>query len=412
MPDKKLLSSKHFCILPWVHARINQDGNVYPCCRIEDFFSFGSLKKNDFETIWNDEAIRNFRSQLKKDLPSKSCNDCYKIESRGGISLRQQSNSDFADHIYKVNATQEDGRVDSSNLSFLDIRFSNICNFKCRSCNHENSTTWYQDTHSFSNKNVPSHVVRPVENPEHLWALLNQQIASLKKIYMAGGEPLLHEEHYQLLELLIRQNKSDIELEYNTNLSSLEYKHWKIVEIWKHFPNITLGASLDGVAEQGELIRKGMNWLNTVRNFRIIQESAPHVKFILAPTISVLNCFHITAAIETFIEIGMLKNPDFFRPNVLFQPNYLSIQILNSKERQNLEKHYLDFLDRIYKSTAHPLFSKIESELKSILTHMHSLPSDENERKRFKKFTIKLDILRNEKTLRLFPELIELILAE
>lgn len=392
-----------------MHARVNQNGNVYPCCRMEEFYTLGSLKEKTFVEIWNDSPIKNLRNTLIQDLPFASCSDCYKIEAQGGISLRQKANSDFAHHLPAVGKTQVDGSIETTGLEFLDLRFSNICNFKCRSCNHENSTAWYHDARSFVNEEIPDDVVRLSENPEKIWSFIKHQLPTLKRIYLAGGEPMLQEEHYQLLELLIAEKRTDIAIEYNTNLSTLEYKGWKAVELWSHFPHITLGASLDGVGEQAELIRKGLDWKKTMKNFSLIQKEAPHVKFILAPTISVMNCFHITVAIETFVQNGMLTCPDFFRPNVLLQPNYLSVQILNPDERKSLEKHYLSFLNSILETTPAILFEKIERELQRILIHINSSPCDLNERIRFKKFTIKLDQLRNEKTVLLFPELMDLI---
>lgn len=392
-----------------MHARVNQNGNVYPCCRMEEFYTLGSLKEKSFNEIWNDSPIRNLRSTLIKDRAFASCSDCYKIEAQGGISLRQKANVDFSDHFSAASNTSSDGRIETKTLEFLDLRFSNICNFRCRTCNHENSTAWYQDARSFGNEGIPTDVVRLSENPEKIWSFVKQQLPSLKRIYLAGGEPLLQEEHYRLLELLIAEKRTDIAIEYNTNLSTLEFKSWKVVELWRHFPHITLGASLDGVNEQAELIRKGLDWNKTLNNFNTIQKEAPHVKFILAPTISVLNCYHITVAIETFLKNGMLVNPDFFRPNILLQPNYLNVQILNPKERRSLENHYFKFLKIISAMASSEIFAKVESELKRILIHMDNSPCEENERIRFKKFTIKLDQLRNEKTVLLFPELMDLI---
>ena len=409
MSDEKFLQSKHFCVLPWMHARVNQDGSVYPCCRMENFYSYGSLKDKSFNEIWNDPAIRNMRNTLKKDLAFSSCSDCYNIEAQNGISLRQKANSDFSEHIAKVAETHDDGRIAATGLEFIDLRFSNICNFKCRTCNYENSTSWYQDARNFVTESVPTEPIRTHESAGQLWAFIRQQLPTLKRIYLAGGEPLLHEEHYQLLELLIAENRTDIAIEYNTNLSTIEYKHWKATELWKQFPHITVGASLDGVNRQAELIRKGMDWGKTYNNFLTIQNESPQVKFILAPTISVLNCFHITVAIEEFVQNGMLGNPDFLRLNILLQPHYLNVQILNPKERHNLEQHYSAFLNRVKEILTPKLYFKIDSELNRILTHMSSASPKDGDRLRFRKFTIKLDSLRKEKTALLFPELFDLI---
>ncbi|MEQ1722458.1 MAG: twitch domain-containing radical SAM protein [Pseudobdellovibrio sp.] len=411
MTDKKLSESKHFCILPWMHARVNQGGEVYPCCRIENFYSYGSLKSNTFKDIWNSKAVKDMRVELLNDRAFPICNDCYKIDAQGGASLRQKANRDFSHHLPKVKSTTADGEIKTNDLEFLDIRFSNLCNFKCRSCNHENSSAWYSDARHFE-ADVPSEIVKPHDNPAVIWDLIQSQLPTLKRIYLAGGEPLLQEEHYKLLELLISQNRTDIHIEYNTNLSQLKLKNWSVIELWSQFKKITVAASLDGVKSQGELIRKGMQWENTVNNFNLIKSGAPNVDFVLAPTISVLNSFHITDAIEEFIRLGMLKNADALRLNILLQPSYLSINILNNKERDALKNYYEIFLKNISNNTPDSLFTKIKAELYRVLGHLELISSSEQERLRFKKFSLKLDQLRNERTFLLFPELVDLFLTD
>lgn len=411
MSVKNSSASKHFCILPWMHARINQGGEVYPCCRMENFYPYGSLKKNNFPDIWNSSAVKEMRVELMNDRAFHTCTDCYKIDAQGGMSLRKKANRDFSHHMEKVNTTSSDGEIKTRDLEFLDIRFSNLCNFKCRSCNHENSTAWYSDARHFE-ANVPQEIMRPHDNPGVIWDLIQSQIPTLKRIYLAGGEPLLQEEHYKLLELLISQDKTDIHLEYNTNLSQLKLKSWNVVELWKKFSKITVAASLDGVKAQGELIRKGMVWENTVNNFKTITSQSPNVNFVIAPTISVLNSFHITEAIEEFITLGMLKTADALRLNILLQPGYLSINILNTQERNALKKHYEDFLKNICKNIPESLFLHIQSELNRVLQHLDLENSTAEGRLRFKKFNLKLDQLRSERTLMLFPELVDLFLTD
>lgn len=411
MPESNSSQSKHFCILPWMHARINQGGEVYPCCRMENFYSYGSLKNKTFSEIWNGSAIKKMRVELMNDRAFSVCNDCYKIDAQGGSSLRQRANRDFAQHLPKVKATSADGEIKSDDLEFLDIRFSNLCNFKCRSCNHENSTAWYSDARSFGVK-TPQEIVKPHADSSVMWKLIEKQLPNLKRIYLAGGEPLLQEEQYKLLELLIAKNRTDIHLEYNTNLSLLKLKNWNATELWKKFDRITLAASLDGVKEQGELIRKGMDWNNTVKNFKTILKESPNVDFAIAPTISVLNAFHITDAIKEFVELEMLKSADALRFNILLQPSYLSINILNSKERTALQRHYENFLNKNQYNMPTMLFEKVEMELKRVLLHLNSTTISTEDRLNFRKFNLKLDQLRNERTFLLFPELVDLFLTD
>tara|TARA_B110000046_G_scaffold108222_1_gene115579 strand:+ start:32571 stop:32786 length:216 start_codon:yes stop_codon:yes gene_type:complete len=68
------------------------------------------------------------------------------------------------------------------------------------------------------------------------------------------------EQHCKVLDALIACGNTSIRLSYNTNFSTLEFKHHKVMENWKQFKNIHVTARLDGEAEQGEFLRKNIKW--------------------------------------------------------------------------------------------------------------------------------------------------------
>lgn len=137
-----LKDKKNFCILPWIHSRIGQDGNVYPCCQMSYFYPYGNLADGSFSKAWNSDAAKEMRLAMLADRPFSVCESCRKVEASGLNSTRQKMNLQFEKDFYLTELTQNDGSLPYENLRFLDIRFSNSCNFKCRTCNSENSTAW------------------------------------------------------------------------------------------------------------------------------------------------------------------------------------------------------------------------------------------------------------------------------
>jgi radical SAM protein with 4Fe4S-binding SPASM domain len=63
------------CTEPWVTARINNRGHLYPCM---DYY-YGDLKKETFKSLWNNEKARIFRKTLKKVKLFPGCVRCCKI---------------------------------------------------------------------------------------------------------------------------------------------------------------------------------------------------------------------------------------------------------------------------------------------------------------------------------------------
>lgn len=63
------------CLVPWKHAQILADGRVTVLTRCFDI-SFGNVFETPLPLIWNGEAMRNFRAELKKHGWFPACLRC------------------------------------------------------------------------------------------------------------------------------------------------------------------------------------------------------------------------------------------------------------------------------------------------------------------------------------------------
>ena len=147
MSDQKerYLNSKVFCMLPWVHMHLWPNGDTYPCCLAESRMPVGNSHKNSLQELWNNKNMRNLRNNMLQGRESLECRRCYEQEDSGLETLRTSSNKEFAHHWWKVEETEEDGSAGMVNMAYLDIRFSNLCNLRCRTCGPNFSTSWYDD---------------------------------------------------------------------------------------------------------------------------------------------------------------------------------------------------------------------------------------------------------------------------
>ncbi|OFZ18984.1 MAG: hypothetical protein A2X94_13630 [Bdellovibrionales bacterium GWB1_55_8] len=399
-------NSGFFCILPWVHARLNQDGNVYPCCRASEFYPYGSVAKTPFKEIWNSEAAKTMRLALIRGERLPQCSDCDRIDSMGGFSTRREMNQRFAHAFDRVESTAKDGFLDGK-LLYLDLRFSNLCNLRCRSCGPQNSTAWYSDAQGMTESSHAG-IIRPFEESKDFWAFFDELLPDLQSIYFAGGEPLLEDMHYELLEKLLRKGRRETLLTYNTNFSTLSHKQWQAPDLWRNFQNVVVSASLDGVGEQLELLRKGMRWAEVEKNHERLSREAPGVEFRIYSTVTAMNAFHITDAIGRFLELGMLRTPAQLTLNVALGPPYVSLNILNEGDRTLLRERYGSFLASLPGTMNSALANHIGTELKRVLGYL-ALPVDWKQRERFRRFTFSLDRKRGERFALLFPEHFELL---
>lgn len=339
-----LTSSKHFCMLPWLHLHGWTDGNAYPCCMADMEIPVGNLRKNTFEEVWNGESMNQLRLNMLQDKPSDTCKKCYELEKSSLFSLRNESNRNFAYAVDYIDNTYEDGSADP-NIFYWDMRFSNQCNFSCRMCGPQFSSSWAKESNSMYNRKVP--IINYTRGSKQLnWEMVEPYIDNLHKIYFAGGEPLMMEEHWRLIDELLKRGKTDVELIYNTNFSETKYKKRNIFETWKEFELVSVGASLDAMGARAEYIRKGTKWDNIVRNREEMLSICPTVDFFASATLQALNAYHIVDFHNEWIQQGLIETYDF-HVNVLQGPEWYRLTILPQQMKEEVVQLYEDHIEKI-----------------------------------------------------------------
>lgn len=401
--------NKVFCILPWIHAQIRQNGDVYPCCRVKHRVSYGSTLNQSMDEIWNSDEVKKIRRDMIAGKKQSFCEDCYTIEELGSESYRQTVNRDFKDEFYRLEQTDETGHLDNDSIIFLDIRFSNVCNFKCRSCNPDSSNSWHDDykkLHPTYSNEKRTHKL--VLDSKTAIADIEKYLPKIQRIYFAGGEPLLDENHYLLLEKLIALGRTDVNLNYNTNISHLTFKKWNALALWKEFQYVKVSASIDSVGPSLELIRKGAIWEDIRTNLMLIRKLLPAVRVQIYPTVSVMNCYKITELIEYFLKNDFFRIPGNFEVNMLNDPDYINIGILTPSEINHLEQHYKTYLETIKATTEAAVFKHLQDELERIIKFARHQDYS-HLRSKFKTYTFILDNARKEKTVEILPELFSVL---
>ena len=403
---RKLTHSETFCMLPWMHMHAFPDGRVYPCCLAEYFHPVGDLRKNTMREVWNQPKYKAMRVNMLADRPCVECTKCYEQERHGAFSMRNDANRNYGHMIKEVKQTQTDGTHDEFKIRYWDVRFSNLCNFRCRSCGPIFSSNWYNDHVKLYNRK-PDVLGRDMErveyaagNEDSMERQMVEHVPYLEQVYFAGGEPLIMKEHYTLLEKLIEAGKTDIRLQYNTNFSELAFKDKHVFEYWRHFKNVSVGASLDGMSAQAELIRKGADWLQTVDNRERMMKEVPHVDFYVSSTVSSMNVLHVLKFHKEWTRLGLIKakdwninlcqSPDWYRPDIF--PTWFKEQEIYPAYEEHIA--WLDPQDSLRRAT---------TGYQSLISLMKANDAS-SQWPRFMEECAKLDAVRDEDFWATFPE--------
>lgn len=396
---KKNDNNDVFCIAPWTHLSSWTTNEVYPCCTSFPY-SYGSLNENTLQQLWNSDKIKQLRLNMLNGIRSDACSECYLSESMNKTSSRQMINEKLQHHFQYVPETKDDGTFERFNFIFWDLRLSNVCNFKCRSCGPDYSTSWYDESNEHSDLyQGDEHYTQPKRITSNILKQLEPLYETVEAVYFSGGEPLLSEEHYHILNELNDHKKHDIVLMYNTNLSVLPHH---ILNLWKNFNQLDIHVSVEGYKEKGELIRKGFDWNVFVENVKQFKRELPHVRLYVDCLFQVLNSFHITELHQKLYEENIISHVDDFIVNFLVTPEYLSVEILDEVTK----KQVCDNLQNHIQSFVIPHGGDVTS-FKNCISYVQS-GSKQSLISKFKRYTNALDMLRNEDVIQMFPELIKL----
>jgi radical SAM protein with 4Fe4S-binding SPASM domain len=398
------MSKDNFCIVPWIHLNTEPNGRVKPCCAYSN--EFGNLKENTLEDLWNDDHMKDMRKSFLENKIPNGCLSCTKKEASGSISSRQAITERFQHHVENAKAnTLPDGTYASFKMLYWDFRFSNICNFKCRMCGHGCSSAWGDDFTPEQKKNTIKFLDGSYYGTD-LMKYVDQFIDNVEEIYFAGGEPLLMAEHYQILDKLIAKERYDVFLRYNTNMSTIKYKDYDLIDIWKKFKKVKIFASIDGVDANAEYSRAGTDWPRVEENLKRLATSG--IDYVVAPTVNIFNVFNFTTLIDRLMELDMSLRK-IIVSHVNWPKHYMS-SILPSELKDKIQLQLDQHLEKII-----PLVTEEESRWIAILYsqikfYLISTTSPEETlelQKKFKRETIKIDASRKEDFKAAVPELAE-----
>jgi len=348
--EKSLITRDTFCILPWMHLYVNPKGNMHACCQTEQSMPMGSLFNNNVEDIINNEKFRAMRKNMLEGKQCKECETCNQAVKNNQVPATARHNQKWQ-HLKNdlIKNTDASGRITDFRPTFVDLRLSNQCNLKCRTCYGGLSSRIAKEESILFKNNENISLDFSKDQRKILLDKVLPYIDNIETIYFAGGEPLIIDEHYIILNRLLEKNKTDVEIRYNTNLTNLNYKGESITKIWNKFKNVKVGASIDGHGKKLEYTRHGTSWETIEHNLIKIKNELPHVKIEITPVISLLSVQSIAELQQLWYDKKLVNLKDY-RFSFVSGNDHFSLQMLpyefKLKVKEIVNSH-LDWLESI-----------------------------------------------------------------
>ena len=375
---------------------------------------------------------------LRGERPSE-CEYCWKIEDLG--------KNYFSDRHYKTSEwwswdkIEEISKMDPQTdiyPRYLEVSFSNACNFACAYCSPEISSRWMDDVKQngryptkFGTSNLEwlKQVGRyPYKNSEHnpyaeaFKEWFPEAMKHVKVFRMTGGEPTMSKDFWETMEMIKQNPPADIELGINTNLGVPDHLVDRLIETINSLEgkvkDIQIYTSAESTFAQAEYARDGINYMKWYANVeRILRETNFRVN--IMTTINILSLPSFTEFVEHIMDLRVLfnKNTEENRiplsVNYLRYPPYLQATLLDIETRMeyadNIEKYCEGWLKYHSSSQWARLYLEEWDQIKRFCDYLRTTPVHDKYRSDFVKFVNEFDKRRNKNFSVAFPMYVNLL---
>lgn len=412
--SRESLLKSNFCVRPFISMYIEVDGSFRFCCvdqskSYEKLPSHYKISNTNPIDIFNNKQYQLIRTKLIADMIPETCIKCF----HSNIQSELVSGPRIPVSNRKVEKIKQYSTImNIKTMNFIELWFENKCNLKCRMCSPYYTNQLIEEWSGIINSNnfMKKNYVK-FDDQNYNWTekeeSWNNIFSLIREIFqdnhdhtltllMAGGEPILIDGMYRLLDFCIQNNLAkNIILSYKTNFTVLPSK---LLKLWSHFKEVQLSISVDGYDKTFEYIRYPAKWQKLLQNLDLIKNIENIREVRIHQTIQAYSILTITDLLKWCIESSV----DFDRlTDPLLDPNILNVRILPKELKDIAAEKLLNFYDDNH---THDLIKNRKTEFtwlaKYLYTEDWSHLFDD-----FIKFTKHIDKTRNQNIIDIMPEI-------
>jgi len=364
--------SPTMCLAKFHEASIWLYSGKIASCHYTPFLQVG----NTVDTFYNPEEKRQQQKEMIAGQQPSACNSCWNFENLGLNSDRTRKSMSFADHLPIENYLD-------TNFVFkpkaLEIAFQNTCNLGCSYCSPQFSTQWTNDIRInglYENINTDDrrHYQRTIAEIEELyappdiklfWDWFDTVADSLESIRVTGGEPLMHEEVFEVFSLMESRNPK-IECVVHTNLCQKSKIIERFLNNISKLTRVRVNVSNESAGPVAEFIRDGMNYKEWLDNLAVLCNSTAEAVTV-STTCSAISMQSLDLLYRDII--GMRKNTKikpYISINMVDKPRFQSLDVLTKEERVFYKNKYVDF----FQSVEHELLPVEHEHCQRLITFL------------------------------------------
>ncbi len=314
--------SSTFCLAKWTEAVVKlHQGRISFCCHSTNSAPININSCNeDIDNFFLDPSIKHQRDNLLKGIKDKACSFCWEQESKA----LNQSSERYHKSSLKWNSPVLNKFSENKNPqikpTFLEIAITNKCNLKCIYCSELHSSSIKEENLKYGitptsedvlNNQASLKIPPQSELDTHFDLLkkwLSHNIHTLKVINLTGGEPLLSEQLFELLDMIEQNSNCTANLHINTNL---QLPKSTIIRFQEQVNRIVISkgikvhviTSLDSMGKDAEFIRQGLKISSFKENIEILLSGSPGLYLGITASFNIFSIFNFSEVAEYVHEL-------------------------------------------------------------------------------------------------------------
>lgn len=419
--------SPSFCLAKWYQLTLYLQNGFNHSCHHPSPHKIPLIElEENYKALHNTKFKKEQMQKMLDGTRPSECDYCWNAEDNGHVSDRayKSARSWAYPHLNEVikNKTAD------VEPTYLEISFSNACNFKCAYCSPDLSSQWYEEIDKYGGyptsqnfngfgwfKQVGKMPIKHSDpNPyvDAFWKWWPELYPKLNTLRLTGGEPLLSKDVWRMLDAIEKDPNPELCFAINTNLGIpdelINQMIKKINSISKNIKEVQIFTSGEAVGAPGEYIRYGLNYDQWTGNLEKVLDNTNNIVAIMT-TVNLTSITTYCNFVRYILDLRIRynKNSTFnkvqFMTNFLRYPEFLSLTILDSASKQRFTHEVKTLIiDRSDLSD-----SEVD-QLNRMIDYMNGTDSKELQlRKDFAAFITEYDHRRGTDFNNTFPELIE-----
>ncbi len=313
---------------------------------------------NNARSLHNSQFKIQQRSKMMNGQRPSECDYCWRIEDL--------PNKQLSDRIFKSaeeSSLSEFDKILKNPLDpnfvpkYLEVSFSNKCNFKCTYCSANFSSSWQDEINKFGNYStytgqLTNTILDEDSNPyiKSFWSWWPELKSQLHTFRITGGEPLLSPNTFKTLESLLNSPEKNLNISINSNLGVPDILMDKFIHLTnqiltqKSVKSFNLYTSVEAFGTRAEYIRTGFNHNNFWNNIEKLLSASMNIQIVIMSTFNALSLTSYTDLLKKVLEVNKKHRnqerlvPLFLDIAYLRHPEYQTIQVLGSEYKNQMEE--------------------------------------------------------------------------